>query len=79
MENERYPLPDPLITVSPEWLSGEPIFTGRRVMIQTLFDYLADGCTVDEFLKDYPTVSREHAIAVIRKARQSVAPAIAAE
>jgi uncharacterized protein (DUF433 family) len=65
MDCAEYPLPTPLVTVSPEWLGGEPCFTGRRVPVKALFDYLEAGQTVEAFLEDYPSVSREHAIAVI--------------
>jgi len=62
-------LPDPLITISPDYLSGAPIFTGTRVPVQALFDYIEGGDPLDEFLEDFPDVSREHAIAVLEFAR----------
>jgi uncharacterized protein (DUF433 family) len=62
-------LPDPLITISPEYLSGAPIFTGTRVPVQALFDYMEGGDPLDEFLDDFPDVTREHAIAVLEFAR----------
>src|SRR5262249_43178690 len=52
MQQADYPLPDPLVTVSPDWLGGEPCFTGRRVPIKTLFDYLKSDHSLDEFLED---------------------------
>ena len=58
-------LPKPLITVSPEYLGGEPVFTGTRVPVQALFDYIEGGDPLDEFLGDFPNVTREHAIAVL--------------
>lgn len=63
------PVPDPSITTSPERLSGTPVFAGTRVPVQTLIDYLEGGDTLDEFLIDYPSVSREHAIAVLELAK----------
>jgi uncharacterized protein (DUF433 family) len=63
------PVPDPLITTSPERLNGTPVFAGTRVPVQTLIDYLAGGDTLDEFLIDFPSVSREHAIAVLELAK----------
>jgi uncharacterized protein (DUF433 family) len=57
-------LPNPLITVSAQRLSGAPVFAGTRVPVQALFDYLEAGAPLDEFLEDFPNVSREHAIAV---------------
>ncbi len=65
MSNERAALPDPLITCSPKRLSGAPVFAATRVPVQTLFDYLAAGETLAEFLRQFPDVSREHAIAVL--------------
>jgi uncharacterized protein (DUF433 family) len=64
-------LPEPLITISPDYLSGAPIFTGTRVPVQALFDYIEGGDPLDEFLLDFPNVSREHAIAVLELARQA--------
>jgi uncharacterized protein (DUF433 family) len=63
------PLPDPLITVSPNRLSGTPVFAGTRVPVQTLFDHLEAGDSLDVFLDDFPNVTREHAIAVLDSAK----------
>ena len=43
-------LPDPLISISPDYLSGAPRFSGTRVPVQALFDYIEGGETLDEFL-----------------------------
>ena len=72
MPNTTYPLPDPLVTVSADWLGGEPCFTGRRVPIKALFDFLKDGEFLGSFLGAYPSVSREHAVAVIELANKAV-------
>ncbi|MEM1306972.1 MAG: DUF433 domain-containing protein [Pseudomonadota bacterium] len=61
-------LPTPLITVSADMMGGTPVFTGTRVPIKTLFDYLTEGEPLAEFLEDFPTVSREHAKAVLTSA-----------
>jgi uncharacterized protein (DUF433 family) len=53
----------------PEILSGEPVFRGTRVPFQTLLDYLEAGDTLDEFLEQYPGVSREQAIAALEEAK----------
>ena len=53
------------INIDKEILSGNPVFRGTRVPIQTLFDHLEKGITLDEFIADFPTVSREKAVAVI--------------
>ena len=71
MSQASYTLPSPLVTVSADWLGGEPCFTGRRVPVQALFDYLKSGLTLDEFLADYPSVSYAHASAVIDLANRS--------
>lgn len=54
-----------LITIDPEILGGQPVFKGTRVPIETLFDHLEEGVSLDEFLEDFDTVSREQAIAVM--------------
>ena len=51
-------------------MSGTPIFVGTRVPIKNLFDYLAGGHSLDEFLDDFPSVSREQAIKTIDMARE---------
>ncbi len=50
-----------VITISPNLQSGEPVFTHTRVPIRNLFDYLKGGDTLDEFLHDFPSVSRSQA------------------
>ena len=59
-------LPDPLITADPSRVSGTPCFTGTRVPVKTLFDYLEAGDPLDEFLSQFPDVSRDHAAAVLK-------------
>lgn len=54
-----------LIEVDPEKMSGTPVFTGTRVPINHLFDYLKSGDSLEVFLKDFPTVTREQALGVI--------------
>ena len=71
--------PDPLITTSADRLSGTPVFAGTRVPVQTLVDYLEEGDSLDDFLTDFPSVSREHAIAVLELAKSALlARAVAA-
>ncbi len=53
------------IQTDPEILGGTPVFTGTRVPVRTVFDYLADGCSLDEFLDNFPTVGRADAITVV--------------
>jgi uncharacterized protein (DUF433 family) len=53
-------------------LGGEPVFRGTRVPFKILIDYLEGGDTLDQFLEQYPSVSRELAIAAIEEARPSL-------
>ena len=60
------------IIQDPEILSGEPVFRGTRVPFQALLDYLEGGDTLDEFLEQYPGVTREQAIAALEEAKALV-------
>lgn len=60
------------INIDPETMGGTPVFTGTRVPIQTLFDYMEGGDDLDEFLDDYPSVSKEAAIQVLEMAKKSL-------
>jgi uncharacterized protein (DUF433 family) len=72
-------VPTPLITTSPDRLDGTPVFAGTRVPVRTLVDYLEAGDPLDEFLADFPSVTREHAIAVLEIAKSALlAMAVAA-
>lgn len=53
-------------------MSGVVVFAATRVPVQTLMDYLEEGGSLDEFLEDFPTVSREHAVAVLELAKESL-------
>ncbi len=46
-------------------MGGAPVFTGTRVPVRTLFEFLESGSTIDEFLQQFPSVSRERVIAVL--------------
>ncbi|HEX4954227.1 MAG TPA: DUF433 domain-containing protein [Thermoanaerobaculia bacterium] len=63
---------EPLITTSPQRLSGTPVFAGTRVPVQTLIDYLEAGDPLKAFLEAFPSVSREHAIAVLELAKSAL-------
>jgi uncharacterized protein (DUF433 family) len=65
-------LPSPLITRSPDRLSGAAVFAHTRVPLQALLDYLEGGDTLDAFLADFPSVTREHAVAVLELAGQAL-------
>ncbi len=58
-----------LITVDPEILGGTPVFTGTRVPVKTLFDYLEDNYSLDEFLECFPSVSCEMAQRVLEESK----------
>jgi uncharacterized protein (DUF433 family) len=62
-----------LVDRSPEVLSGQAVFCGTRVPIRTLFDYLEAGERLDDFLADFPTVRREHAVGLLAKMRDIAA------
>lgn len=53
-------------------LSGTPVFQGTRVPVQTLLDYLEAGDSIETFLDDFPTVSREQAVAVLEVAKEKL-------
>ena len=70
-------VPDPLITSSPERLGGTPVFAGTRVPVQSLIDYLEAGHPLDHFLEEFPSVTREHAVAVLELAKHALITAAA--
>jgi uncharacterized protein (DUF433 family) len=65
-------LPNPLITRSPDRLGGTPVFAGTRVPVQSLLDYLEAGHPLDHFLDEFPSVSREHVVAVLELAKRAL-------
>jgi len=68
----KMPLPTPIITTSKDRLGGAAVFAKTRVPVQTLIDYLEGGDTIDDFLADFPSVSREHVIAVLEQAKSAL-------
>jgi len=58
----------PIITSSPDILSGTPVFAGTRVPVQALIDYLEGGETIDDFLAGFPTVKRDQVVAFLEEA-----------
>ncbi|HEY1300134.1 MAG TPA: DUF433 domain-containing protein [Stellaceae bacterium] len=62
----------PVVVSDPDILGGTPVFAGTRVPVRSLFDYLEGGDTLDEFLAQFPSVTREQAIAVLDRARDSL-------
>jgi uncharacterized protein (DUF433 family) len=61
-----------VINIDKDILGGEPVFAGTRVPIQSLFDHLKAGISLEEFLDDFPTVSKEQAIALIEINNQNI-------
>lgn len=61
-----------VITRDPDVLGGAPIFRGTRVPFQALLDYLEGGQTLDEFLEDFPTVTRDVAVHALEHAKSLV-------
>ena len=60
---------EPVVHSDPEIMSGTPVFVGTRVPFQTLLDYLEGGQPLSEFLEDFPTVSKEQAVAALEQAK----------
>ena len=60
---------DKLIDRNPDILGGTPVFSGTRVPVRTLMEHLEAGDRLDEFLEDFPTVSREQAVEVLERAK----------
>jgi uncharacterized protein (DUF433 family) len=65
----------PIVTCSPDVLGGTPVFAGTRVPVQTLIDYLEGNETIDDFLKGFPTVTREQVVAFLEEAKDRVVAA----
>ncbi len=61
-----------IVHSDPKILGGTPVFVGTRVPVQSLFDYLEAGDSLDRFLDQFPTVSREQALAALELARDAL-------
>lgn len=62
--------PNPLVEIDPEKLGGTPVFFGTRVPIQNLFDCLEEGDSLNQFLDQFPSVTRAQALAVLEESKQ---------
>ena len=62
-----------LVKRDPEIMSGALCFSGTRVPVKNLFDYLEGSSSLEDFLQDFPSVTRERAIAVLEAAQQRLA------
>lgn len=65
-----------IVHSDPEIVSGTPVFVGTRVPVQALLDYLEGGETIEEFLDDFPSVSREQAVAFLEEAGRALLASI---
>ena len=72
MQEESVKRSAPVLHSDPEILGGTPVFVGTRVPVQSLFDYLRGGETLDEFLHQFPSVQREQAVAALELARDAL-------
>jgi uncharacterized protein (DUF433 family) len=63
-----------VVKIDPEIMSGTPCFDGTRVPACTLINYLESGDPLDDFLEDFPTVSREQAVALLEEASDPLIP-----
>jgi uncharacterized protein (DUF433 family) len=70
--NPTVPTKSPVVHSDPDILSGTPVFVGPRVPVQSQFDNLEGGDSLNEFLRQFPSVRREQAIAALELARESV-------
>lgn len=68
MESKIRRMAQPIVTSSPDILSGTPVFAGTRVPVQALIDYLEGGERIDDFLAGFPTVRREQVLAFLEEA-----------
>lgn len=66
-----------IVHSDPDIVSGTPVFVGTRVPVKALLDYLEEGETIEEFLDDFPTVSREQAVAFLEEAGRALLARIA--
>lgn len=67
---------DELVTIDPEILGGTPVFRGTRVPVKSLFDYLEDNYTLEQFVEFFPTVSIDLARRVLEKSESALLAAM---
>ncbi len=68
---------EPIVTIDPEIMSGTPCFRGTRIPFKNLIDYLEGGHPLGEFLRQFPTVTREMAVQALEEAKDSLLAHIA--
>lgn len=67
-----------VVHIDPEILGGTPVFKGTRVPVETFFDYIQGGEPLSEFLEDFPTVSHEQVIELLKEVKDEVLPSVRA-
>ena len=74
LSDPRYPrrVANKVVHSDPEIMSGEPVFVGTRVPVYNLFDFLQAGDTLEKFLDEFPSVTKEQAIAALEIAKEAV-------
>lgn len=65
-----------IITSDPDVMGGTPVFTGTRVPVQTLLDYLEAGDPIDEFIAGFPTVTREQVVEFLEAAKDRLVESV---
>ena len=65
----------PVIACSPDVMGGTPVFSGTRVPVQTLLDYLEAGDSIDDFLAGFPSINREQVISFLEQAKDRLVAA----
>jgi len=65
----------PVISCNPDVMGGTPVFSGTRVPVQTLLDYLEAGDSIDDFLAGFPSVNREQVISFLEQAKDRLVAA----
>ena len=65
---------DSVVSINPKILGGTPVFAGTRVPVESLFDYLKHGRTIDYFLEQFPTVTRDQVERLLDQAKLNAVP-----
>ena len=78
MQDEAMANTSTIVHSDPDILGGTPVFVGTRVPVKSLYDHLAAGDTLDEFLENFPSVSRAQAVAALDMAREMTESHVAA-
>jgi len=69
---KHLPMKSKLVTIDPEIMSGEPVFTGTRVPVRNLVDYRSAGHALDDFLEGFPGVKRREAISFLKQSSSAL-------